>query len=110
MPGRLRWPLVADDVVERRPASVPGTLYDTGRGYPALSVAPGGRVHGWLLGFPDDRAGAVMARLDEVEGPAYVRAAVTADDGTAAVAYAWVDPIADDFIALAGRWANEDER
>jgi gamma-glutamylcyclotransferase (GGCT)/AIG2-like uncharacterized protein YtfP len=116
MPGRLRWPRVAGEVAERRPASVPGTLYDTGRGYPALLLAPEGAaggdglVHGWLLGFPDERADAVMARLDEVEGPSYVRAGVTATDGTGAVTYAWGGRVPDGFTALAGRWESVEER
>jgi gamma-glutamylcyclotransferase (GGCT)/AIG2-like uncharacterized protein YtfP len=133
MPGRLRWPHVADDVVDRRPATVPGTLYDTGHGYPALVlsrpavagpapggadvggddggvVAGGGVVHGWLLGFPDAAADRVMAGLDEVEGPSYVRAAVLASDGTEAVTYAWPAAVPDGFTALAGRWESVEER
>ena len=118
MPGRLRWPLVAGDVADRRPASVPGTLYDTGHGYPAFLAAAqapapargDGLVHGWLLGFADDRADEVMARLDEGEGPSYARAQVAATDGTGAVTYAWGGPVPDGFTALAGRWESADER
>lgn len=141
MPGRLRWPLVADDVVDRRPATVPGTLYDTGHGYPALvlprpaaagpasgdgdaggddggvvaadgsgDAVADGVVHGWLLGFPDAGAERVMAGLDQVEGPSYVRAAVRAADGTEAVTYAWPAAVPDGFTALAGRWESVEER
>jgi hypothetical protein len=39
-----------------------------------------------------------------------VRAVVTADDGTAAVTYAWAGPVPDGFTALAGRWEAVDER
>jgi Gamma-glutamyl cyclotransferase, AIG2-like len=52
MPGRLRWPLVAADVVRQRPSAVRGTLYDTGRGYPALVV---GVEHPHQLGADPDR-------------------------------------------------------
>jgi gamma-glutamylcyclotransferase (GGCT)/AIG2-like uncharacterized protein YtfP len=125
MPGRLRWPHVAGVVAERRPAAVQGTLYDTGRGYPALVLASNngagaggangngpGRVEGWLLGFPADAAGAIMDRLDTVEGPSYRQSPVTATDGTAAVTYVWVGPVPGGFTALPGRWglAHEDER
>lgn len=110
MPGRLRWPLVADAVGARRPGAIAGTLYDTGHGYPALVLAGGGRVEGWLLGFAPEGAADLMARLDVVEGPDYRQAPVTTEDGTAAVTYEWVGPPAPTFVALAGRWENEDER
>ena len=123
MPGRLRWPHVADVVAETRPATVPGTLYDTGRGYPALVLpdgspaAPEGSatgpatsaVEGVLLGVRDDDAVAVLALLDEVEGPEYRRVGVTTADGTHASTYEWVGR-RDGFAALAGRWDRSDER
>jgi gamma-glutamylcyclotransferase (GGCT)/AIG2-like uncharacterized protein YtfP len=109
MPGRLRWPHVADAVAARRPATVTGTLYDTGNGYPALVLAGRGLVEGWLLGFRATGAPAIMARLDEVEGPDYRRAMVTAHDGTEAVTYEWTGPLAA-FTVLAGRWEDDDER
>ena len=116
MPGRLRWPYVARDVVERRPATVVGTLYDTRRGYPALVLngsagAGGGRVSGWLLGFADESADTILGRLDRVEGPSYGRAVVTTDDGTPAVTYVYLGSPAD-FVPLDGAWTLdlEDER
>jgi gamma-glutamylcyclotransferase (GGCT)/AIG2-like uncharacterized protein YtfP len=119
MPGRLRWPYVARDVVEQRPASVAGTLYDTRRGYPALVLngsagsggSGGGRVSGWLLGFADESADAILDRLDRVEGPSYGRALVRTDDGTEAVTYEYLGS-PDDFVLLDGSWALdlEDER
>src|SRR5918993_3900152 len=68
MPGRLRWPHVADLVAETRPATVPGTLYDTGRGYPALLLTGSSAVEGVLLGVRDEDAPGVLTLLDEVEG------------------------------------------
>ena len=120
MPGRLRWGLVADDVRARREATVPGTLYDTGRGYPAVVLGaadrsgadgpdPGVRVHGWVLGFDDAEAGAILDRLDAVEGPDYRRVDVVTVDGTPCVTYEWIGA-PDGFTALAGRWESEDER
>ena len=110
MPGRLRWPHVADDVASQRPATVAGTVYDTGFGYPALVLGGAGRVEGWLLGFDGPGADAVLDRLDEVEGPSYRRVPVTTEDGTAAVTYEWIGRPLDGFTALAGRWDREDER
>jgi gamma-glutamylcyclotransferase (GGCT)/AIG2-like uncharacterized protein YtfP len=89
---------------------VAGMLYDTGHGYPALVLGVPGRVEGWLLGFAAAGAPEVMARLDEVEGPSYRQAPVTAEDGTAAVTYEWVGRLGSSFVALAGRWESEDER
>jgi gamma-glutamylcyclotransferase (GGCT)/AIG2-like uncharacterized protein YtfP len=116
MPGRLRWPIVSADVVERRPATIAGNLYDTGRGYPALVLdgsvgGAAGRVSGWLLGFADGEAGVVLDRLDRVEGPSYGRASVTTDDGTSAVTYEYLGA-PDGFVRLDGTWSSalEDER
>jgi gamma-glutamylcyclotransferase (GGCT)/AIG2-like uncharacterized protein YtfP len=122
MPGRLRWPYVARDVVERRPATVAGTLYDTRRGYPALVLdgsagagggpgGPGGRVSGTLLGFADESADGILDRLDPVEGPSYGRALVTTDDGTSAVTYVYLGS-PEGFVPLDGAWTLdlEDER
>jgi gamma-glutamylcyclotransferase (GGCT)/AIG2-like uncharacterized protein YtfP len=108
MPGRLRWPLIAADVVRQRPSAVPGTLYDTGRGYPALVVGGDRRAHGWLLEL-SERAPAVLAQLDVVEGPEYRRTDVTTVDGVRALTYAYIgDPAG--FIVLDGPWDRDDER
>lgn len=127
MPGRLRWPHVAGDVVEQRRATIAGTLYDTGFGYPALVLGangcggeagpaagppagPAGVVHGWLLGFPADKAAAVLERLDRVEGPSYRRARVTTADGTTAVAYEYLGSPAGFTAIPDGAWTRTDER
>jgi gamma-glutamylcyclotransferase (GGCT)/AIG2-like uncharacterized protein YtfP len=108
MPGRLRWPLIADDVVRQRPSTVVGTLYDTGLGYPALVVGGERRVQGWLLGL-SDRAPTVLEHLDVVEGPRYRRTDVTTLDGVRALTYAYVgDPAG--FNVLDEPWDHDDER
>jgi gamma-glutamylcyclotransferase (GGCT)/AIG2-like uncharacterized protein YtfP len=108
MPGRLRWPLIAADVVGRRPSAIPGTLYDTGHGYPALVVGGGRRVPGWLLEL-SERAPTVLEELDLVEGPHYRRTDVTTVDGTRALTYAYIgDPTG--FTVLDGPWDRDDER
>jgi len=108
MPGRLRWPLIADDVVRQRPCTVAGTLYDTGLGYPALVVGGDRRVPGWLLGL-SQRAPAVLEHLDAVEGPRYRRTDVTTLDGVRALTYAFVGDSAG-FTLLDGPWDRDDER
>jgi gamma-glutamylcyclotransferase (GGCT)/AIG2-like uncharacterized protein YtfP len=108
MPGRLRWPLVADDVLRRRPSTVPGTLYDTGLGYPALVLAGDRPVPGWLLGL-SERAPTLLDHLDVVEGSHYRRTDVTTLDGVRALTYAYVgDPAG--FTVLEDPWDRDDER
>ena len=49
-PGRLRWPVLAPFATGHRPASVPGTLHDTGNGWPVAVFEPGdGDVPGVLV-------------------------------------------------------------
>jgi gamma-glutamylcyclotransferase (GGCT)/AIG2-like uncharacterized protein YtfP len=108
MPGRLRWPLIAADVVGQRPSAIPGTLYDTGHGYPALVVGGNRRVPGWLLEL-SERAPTVFEKLDVVEGPHYRRTDITTFDGVRALTYAYIgDPAG--FTVLDGPWDREDER
>jgi gamma-glutamylcyclotransferase (GGCT)/AIG2-like uncharacterized protein YtfP len=103
MPGRLRWPLLEPFASHHRPAAVPGTLFDSGRGWPvavfplttpAPQVRPGaGRtatVPGHLVTLRAERIGQALRRLDEIEGTAaglLDRVVVTALDGTDAWAY-----------------------
>ena len=108
MPGRLRWPLIAADVVRQRPSAIPGTLYDTGHGYPALVVGGDRRVPGWLLEL-SARAPTVLEELDVVEGPHYRRTDITTVDGVRALTYAYIgDPAG--FTVLDGPWDRDDER
>jgi gamma-glutamylcyclotransferase (GGCT)/AIG2-like uncharacterized protein YtfP len=92
MPGHLRWPVVRDQVVDHRPTTVAGALYDTGWGYPAARFDEAGSVPGWLLRFDDEHETRVFAVLDLVEGDHYRRVTVQCDDGTAAFSYEWIGP------------------
>ena len=57
-----RW---AADALDRRPCTLRGTLYDTGRGYPAfVPDDAGGKVKAELLTVTD----ATLARMDILEG------------------------------------------
>lgn len=57
-----RW---AADALDRRPCTLLGTLYDTGRGYPAfVPDDAGGKVKAELLTVTD----ATLARMDILEG------------------------------------------
>ena len=57
-----RW---AADALDRKPCILRGTLYDTGRGYPAfVPDADGGEVRGELLTVTEES----LARMDVLEG------------------------------------------
>ena len=83
-----RW---AADALDRRPCILRGTLYDTGRGYPAfVPDEAGGDVKAELLTVTD----ATLARMDILEGypTLYRREWVKAvlEDGSEAVALVYV--------------------
>jgi gamma-glutamylcyclotransferase (GGCT)/AIG2-like uncharacterized protein YtfP len=110
MPGRLRWPLVQAMVASHHPASIGGTLFDTGRGYPAATCGAGPGIHGAVLVFHADQVDAAFALLDEVEGAAYRRITVTTDAGEQVATYEWIAPL-DGLVPISsGRWDASNER
>lgn len=91
-PGASAWRLLARHAAgPARPASLPGSLYDTGRGYPGLVLGPGPGVAGWSVPL---RSGAALAELDEYEGAEYARVRVVLADGAPAWTYVWLPPTA----------------
>lgn len=109
MPGHLRWPVVRADVVDTRPATTPGALYDTGYGYPAARFDEPGSVSGWLLLIDDEHRCRMLALLDLVEGDDYRRVVVRCNDGTEAIGYEWIGPLTG-LTPLAERWHRHLER
>jgi gamma-glutamylcyclotransferase (GGCT)/AIG2-like uncharacterized protein YtfP len=90
-PGASAWSLLSPFAMgEPRPASLPGELYDTGRGYPALRLGDGPGVSGWVveLRAPSDAA---LSAMDGYEGPEYRRVRVRLPDGTECWTYEWID-------------------
>lgn len=88
MPGQRSWGLVAPHAAAPpRPARLPGTLYDTGRGFPALVLDGGGDTPGMLVTLRDPAG--VLPALDAYEGPDYRRVRRTLADGTVCWVYAW---------------------
>ncbi len=89
-PGASAWrllePFTAGDPV---PASLPGVLYDTGRGYPALLLSGPGEVPGWLVTLRSPAA--ALSAMDDYEGAEYQRVRVTLADGTPCWTYVWIE-------------------
>lgn len=71
---------------------LPGTLYDTGRGHPALRLDGIGRAPAQLFRLRDpERAWPV---LDDYEGPEYERRLLTLAEVVCWI-YAWPGPVTD---------------
>ncbi len=88
--------------------SAPGTLYDTGRGYPAATFADGApnRVHGVVVELDPISAGAALTTLDRYEGDGYDRVRVTTDAGMTVFAYGWRAPLTGCTPVPDGVWAG----
>ncbi|MGH3762829.1 gamma-glutamylcyclotransferase family protein [Actinophytocola sp.] len=90
-PGASHWPLLERYATgEPCRAELPGTLFDTGLGYPALRPGDGPGVPGWVVELATPAA--ALSTLDEYEGKEYRRVRVTLDGGTQAWTYVWTSP------------------
>jgi gamma-glutamylcyclotransferase (GGCT)/AIG2-like uncharacterized protein YtfP len=91
MPGRLRWPILERFVIASRDARVPGTIYDSGEGWPvAVFAARDDVVPGVLVDLDPSTLDEALPILDDVEDTAtdkLRRIVVTTTDGDAAWAY-----------------------
>lgn len=100
-PGASHWRLLEPLVTGTpRPATLPGALYDTGHGYPALSLGAGPGVPGWVVEL---RAPTEWSEMDTYEGPEYRRELVTLADGTECWTYVWIEGF-DGMRLLDGAW------
>lgn len=106
LPGQPLWPALAPYATSWEPASAPGSLWDTGRGYPAARFDDHGAgvVPGVRVAIGADRYAGALAMLDDLEeeGVLYRRVAVATSAGPA-VAYEWLGPV-DRLAALADGW------
>ncbi|MFB9428247.1 gamma-glutamylcyclotransferase [Streptoalloteichus tenebrarius] len=89
-PGAAGWPLLAPFVVgPGRPATLPGVVHDTGRGYPALRLDSDDLVPGQVLTLRDPAA--ALPRLDRYEGEEFRRVRVRLPDGSVCWTYVWTN-------------------
>jgi gamma-glutamylcyclotransferase (GGCT)/AIG2-like uncharacterized protein YtfP len=92
-PGASAWRLLEPFTVGSPvPAALPGVLYDTGRGYPALLLSGDGTVSGWVVTLRSP--GTALSAMDDYEGAEYQRVLVTLADGTACWTYVWIEAAA----------------
>ncbi|WP_162941505.1 gamma-glutamylcyclotransferase family protein [Desertimonas flava] len=101
MPGRLRWPHLQPFVTAHRSAAVPGTLFDSGNGWPVAvldgSPAAGPTVPGVLVDLDAGQLDTCLELIDEVEDTAtdeLRRVRVTTTGGEAAWAYHFTRSVA----------------
>lgn len=91
MPGRLRWPILAPFALGHRAATVPGTIFDSGCGWPVAVFADvDALVPGVLVDLDPSFVDTALPVLDEVEDRAtdkLRRIVVTTSDGATAWAY-----------------------
>ena len=81
MPGQRSWLHLAHHVTGTpRRATLPGSVSDTGLGYPALALGDVPGVPGHIVELADPVA--ALPDLDAYEGPEYRRIRVTPPDGT----------------------------
>lgn len=90
-PGQPSWHLVAPHAAgEPRPARLPGSVLDTGFGYPGWLPDGPGSTPGTAVPLRDPAD--ALPGLDAYEGPGYRRVRAALPDGTVCWAYAWVGP------------------
>lgn len=105
-PGHGAWELVGPHTHgDPQPATAPGRLYDTGRGYPAahFDLLAETRIQGVVVRLHHLHAHATLRRLDRYEGPEYRRVTVETSAGWAD-AYDWIGPRAGLVTIETGTW------
>lgn len=88
-PNASDWWRLEPHVTGARPARIPGVLYDTGLGYPALRLGDGPGVSGWVVQL--DQPARALVELDEYEGAEYRRVRVALPGGMWCWTYVWVN-------------------
>ena len=94
-PGDVRWHLLSPYVIgEGDDDSVAGTVYDTGRGYPAAIFGGEGTIRGRTYRLASERRLEALAVLDAEESSVpggYTRTIVVTASGVTAWAYGYGD-------------------
>lgn len=104
-PDASDWWRLEPHATGTRPARIPGTLYDTGLGYPGLLLGDGPGVAGWVVELATPRR--TLAELDEYEGTEYRRVRVSLPGGMWCWTYVWVNSI-EGLRMLTAPWGDAD--
>ncbi len=99
------WRLEPYAAGEPRRAALPGTLFDTGLGYPALRLGDGPGVSGWVVDLA--KPATALSTLDEYEGSEYRRVRVALPGGQLCWSYVWTNPV-DGLRMLTAPWGGAD--
>ena len=91
LPGEPRWPSIERFAETTADATAPGTLWDTGRGYPAAVFAGATDVPGAVITIRAEQWDEVIEHLDLVEGEGvlYRRVEIPTSAGPA-TSYEWL--------------------
>lgn len=104
-PNASDWWRLEPHAVSARPARMPGTLYDTGLGYPALQLGDGPGVSGWVVHLAEPAN--ALIELDEYEGAEYQRVRVVLPGGMWCWTYVWGNSI-EGLRMLTAPWGGAD--
>lgn len=99
------WRLEPHATGEPRAATLPGALFDTGLGYPALRLGAGPGVSGWVVDLGEPAT--TLSTMDEYEGAEYRRVRVSLPGGQQCWTYVWTDPV-EGLRMLTGSWGSAD--
>jgi gamma-glutamylcyclotransferase (GGCT)/AIG2-like uncharacterized protein YtfP len=110
-PGREAWRVLAPWATGHAfEDHVTGTLYDTGRGYPAAVFRGAGTsttddvVYGYVVELDAGRETQALDALDRYEGDEYERVTVRTARGVEADTYSWIAPLGTCRRVADGRW------
>ena len=105
MPGQSRWRHLSPYAASWQPATAPGRLWDTGRGYPAAIFGDAGsEIPGVAVMLGPEATEAALRLLDGIEGEGtlYRRVEIVTSSGPA-LSYEWLGAT-EDFQPLPGGW------
>jgi gamma-glutamylcyclotransferase (GGCT)/AIG2-like uncharacterized protein YtfP len=93
LPGEPRWSMLEHLSETATDATASGTLWDTGRGYPAAVFTGPTEIQGAVIAIPPERWDEVIDLLDQVEGEGvlYRRVEIETSAGPA-TSYEWLGP------------------
>jgi gamma-glutamylcyclotransferase (GGCT)/AIG2-like uncharacterized protein YtfP len=106
LPGEPRWSMLEHCAETAIDATAAGTLWDTGRGYPAAVFSGSAEIQGAVVAIPPDRWDEVVDLLDQVEGEGvlYRRVEIETSAGPA-TSYEWLGPT-EGMTPLPSGWRN----